>query len=871
MRLLLHLKTVSHIATACLRWWLLCLLPMGVWAQQPTVNGTTVRVGVYDNPPKIFMGTDGLPDGIFGQMTRELARAGGWQIKPVPCEWQACLQAVQRGDIDLMPDVALTPERAPLFRFGTEPALHSWSQVYQRSDLKIESILDLQGKRVAHLQGAVQQRFFENMVNGFQVSVAWVPAATLAEAFQLVTDRQADVVLANHTFGAWQASTYKLTPTTIMFQPSQLYYVTGLAGPASLLAGIDAQLIAWKADPGSFYFRNLNRWGGQAPEVVWPVYLRWVVGGAILLLLVALGGNYWLRQQVAQKTRSLKASEERLNTILDGVDSAIYIKGPDLRYQYANRKACEALGTTAEAVVGTLDDQYMPADKAEQLNLNDLKVLREGVRLSTEEVHREVNGAPERVWLSVKLPLRDPAGQVYALCGISSDITLQRQHLDEIHRLAYFDALTGLPNRRMFTERLQEAFALARRTGRNGALVFIDLDHFKVVNDTQGHAAGDVLLKGVAERIGALTRSHDVLARLGGDEFVLLLSLDADPGHAAGQALAVADKIQQALLQPFTLAQGLEHIISASQGIALFSDVVDSPQDLVRWSDMAMYDAKDAGRNAIRFFNPLMQTKASQHAAMERDLRHALTGQQFTLHYQPQVDATGQLCGVEALVRWQHPAQGLLAPGVFIDVAEDTGLIVPLGRWVLQTACQQMVAWSQTQPDARWKMAVNVSARQFHHADFVDHVTEAVRLSGIEPHRLELELTESLLLQDVDNVIHKMEGLQQLGVVFSLDDFGTGYSSLSYLKRLPIYKLKVDQSFVRDMVAQAHSRSIVRTVVALASSLDLDVIAEGVETVEQQAMLAQLGCQRYQGYLFSRPVPAADFAARWLTGGCAST
>jgi diguanylate cyclase (GGDEF)-like protein/PAS domain S-box-containing protein len=856
-------RLLGHVLMACF-----CT---GAWAQQPEGVESTVRVGVYENPPKIFLGVDGLPDGIFGQMTRELARAGGWKIKSVPCEWQACLQAVQRGDIDLMPDVALTPERAPLFRFGSEPALHSWSQVYQRSNLKIESILDLRGKRIAHLQGAVQQRFFAGMVDGFQVPVTWVPADTLAEAFQLVTDRQADVVLTNHSFGAWRAAEYKLTPTTIMFQPSQLYFVTGLSAPASLLAGIDAQLMTWKNDPGSFYFRNLNRWGEQAPEVVWPLYLQWVLGVVGLLLLLMLGGNYWLRQQVALKTRIIQASEERLNTILDGVDSAIYIKGPDLRYQYANRKACEALGTTAEAVVGTLDDRYMPADKAEQLNLNDLKVLREGIRLSTEEVHREVDGVPERVWLSVKLPLRDAAGQVYALCGISTDITLHRQHLDEIHRLAYFDVLTGLPNRRMFTERLQESFALARRTGRNGALVFIDLDHFKVINDTQGHAAGDLLLKGVAERIGKLIRSHDVLARLGGDEFVLLLSLDADPGQAAGQALAVAEKIRQALLQPFALTTGLEHVVSASQGIALFSDVVDSPQDLLRWSDMAMYDAKDAGRNAIRFFNPLMQTKASQHAAMERDLRQALVAQQFVLYYQPQVDSAGQLCGVEALVRWQHPAQGLLAPGVFIDVAEETGLIVPLGRWVLQAACQQMVSWCQLRPGTHWKMAVNVSARQFHHADFVDHVTEAVLQSGIEPHRLELELTESLLLQDVDGVIQKMERLQQLGVVFSLDDFGTGYSSLSYLKRLPIYKLKVDQSFVRDMVDQAHSRSIVRTVVALANSLDLDVLAEGVETEAQQALLGQLGCHKYQGYLFNRPVPADEWTVRWLSDGVPTT
>lgn len=864
MRLLHHLTIGQRAACRWLKL-LLCLLLLGVWAQQTAAYGATVRVGVYDNPPKIFMGADGQPDGIFGQMIKELAKVHDWQIKPVRCEWQDCLQAVQGGDIDLMPDVALTPERGQLYQFGREPALHSWSQVYQRADLKIESILDLQGKRVAHLSGAVQQSFFANMVGGFHVAVSWVPTASLAEAFQAVANRQADVVLASHTYGAWMANTYKLTPTTIMFQPSSLYFVTGQKGDSALLAAIDAQLMAWKKDPDSFYFHNLNRWGAQQPEVVWPAYLLWVLAAGTVLLLLALAGNYWLRQQVAQKTRSLKASEERLNIILDGVDSAIYIKGADLRYQYANRKACEALGTTAEAVVGALDDRFMSADAAEQLTLNDLKVLREGVRVSAEEVHRQADGSARRVWLSVKLPLRDAAGRIYALCGISTDITEQRKHLDEIHRLAYFDPLTGLSNRRMLTERLLEGFASARRTGRNGALLFIDLDHFKVVNDTQGHAAGDVLLQGVAERIGGQIRSHDLLARLGGDEFVLLLlDLDAAPEHAASQALAVAEKIQQALQPSFALAEGVDHAISASQGIALFSDVADTPHDLLRWSDMAMYDAKDAGRNAIRFFNPLMQTRASEHAALERDIRHALATQQFVLHYQPQVGDDGRIRGAEALVRWQHAERGLLAPGHFIGVAEESGLILPLGRWVLQTACRQMAEWCAAHPGIDWKVAVNVSAKQFHHADFVDHVTEAVLSSGVQPHLLELELTESLLLQDVDQVIHKMERLQQLGVSFSLDDFGTGYSSLSYLKRLPIYKLKIDQSFVRDMVDNTHSESIVRTVVALAHSLDLDVIAEGVETQVQQAQLQQLGCHRFQGYLFSRPVPASDLQAKWL-------
>ena len=845
-------------ALALAAWGLAC----GLAAAQTT--GAVVRYGVYDNPPKIFRGDDGAPQGIFVDLLTEVARQAGWQLQPVFCEWQDCLDAVRQGDIDLMPDVARTDERLAFYRFGAEPALHSWSQVYRRDGVRVDSILDLRGKRVAYLEGAVQQPFFAQLAASFDISLEWVPLPSLEQAFIAASQGDADVVLSNQRYGDWQAPRFGLLATPLMFQPAALYFATGLQGNPALLAALDGQLRVWKGDLDSPYYRSLNRWGAPTPDAVVPAYLFWALAAVAGLLVLALATAYWLRRVVVQKTRVIKASEERLNTILDSVDAAIYIKGNDLRYQYANRKVCEVFGRPVEEVVGQSDDAFFDAPTAAQLRHNDTKVLIGGSRVSTEEINRSKDSETERVYLSIKLPLRDAAGQVYALCGISTDVTEQKKAVNEIHQLAFYDPLTGLPNRRLLLDHLKNAHAASVRNGADGALVFVDLDNFKVVNDTQGHAEGDQLLQRIAQRLSACIRPHDLLARLGGDEFVLLLrDLSTAPEQAAQEALTVARKMQAAL-SPSMLPSGVDQDVTASFGIALFSDAKGNSQDLLRWADMAMYEAKGAGRNAIRFFNPAMQQRAQAQAAILSDMRHALQTQAFVLHYQPQCDADGALCGVEALVRWPHPEKGMLPPAQFVQAAEDNGFIVALGDWILSEGCRQMALWAERIPMARWRLAINVSARQFHHPDFVAQVTAALHSSGVDPQRIELELTESLLLQDVDNVLAKMATLREQGISFSLDDFGTGYSSLSYLKSLPIYKLKIDQSFVRDVAQSKDSQAIVRTVVALAQNLDLGVIAEGVETPEQRASLQRLGCPQFQGYLFSRPVPAAELQAQWL-------
>jgi len=445
--------------------------------------------------------------------------------------------------------------------------------------------------------------------------------------------------------------------------------------------------------------------------------------------------------------------------------------------------------------------------------------------------------------------------------GLLRDITQRKRDEDEIERLAFYDPLTGLPNRRLLMNRLHQVLATTTRNQKHGALIFIDLDHFKTLNDTLGHDKGDLLLQAVTVRLNASLREGDTAARLGGDEFVIMLGdLAEDSLEAAGQAEVVGEKVLAALGQGVDLGSTM-YSSTASIGIALFGDPGITVDELLKWADLAMYQAKAAGRNTMRFFDPRMQAEVNRRAAMENDLRQAAWQQQFVLHYQVQIDGQGRATGAEALLRWRHPERGMVSPAEFIPLAEETGLILPIGHWVLETACRQLVAWAARPEMAHLNLAVNVSARQFHLPNIVEQVLSVVESTGANPARLKLELTESMLVDDVESIIVKMTALKARGLSFSLDDFGTGFSSLSYLKRLPLDQLKIDQSFVRDVLTDPNDAAIARTVVALGQGLGLAVIAEGVETAGQRDFLAAHGCHAYQGYWFGRPVPIEAFDA----------
>ncbi|MCC6073178.1 EAL domain-containing protein [Massilia sp. GCM10020059] len=953
---------------------MLCFALLFCWSGVAAGQAQPLRVGLYENAPKIFINGKGDPDGIMIDLLRKIAEEENWQLEFVPCAWAACLRALENGDIDVLPDVAWSEERSRTLDFHRTPALHSWSQVYRHPRTAIVSILDLDGKRVAILGGSIQQHFLETFWSQFGIRPTLVPVASIEDGFALVEARKADAMVANKYAGDRFAIRYGLAETPIAFQPAQLFFATAKGRGAGWLAAIERHLARWQEEPDSPYFQVLNRWQQQTLLARTPGYVWWIGGAVVCALMLALLAALWLRRQVRIKSGALRDSQRRLSTILDSVDSLIYIKDADYRYQYVNRAVCQFYGMDSGNILGKSDAEIFDAATAAAIRKTDSQVIEQGERVIAEEV-QSLSRADAPTFLSTRIPLCREDGSVYGLCGIATDISerkhaeestrvaatvfqsqegmfvtgpdrlvldvndafttmsgyaaaelvgrgpqpvslepggqdfwpdmwdiistrgkwqgevwtrrengkeypawltvtavrnaagrttnyvgtqadITRQKLaqDEIMQLANYDSLTGLPNRRLLLERLQHCLSVYNRSKQAVALLFLDLDNFKDLNDTRGHEVGDQLLKQVAQRIRDCVREGDTVARLGGDEFVILLeSIGEREDEAAEHTAATGWKIIRAIGQPFDIGGGSHHA-TCSIGAALRVDQETDIDDLMKRGDLAMYEAKRDGRNTLRFFHNNMESDVTYRMALEMELRESLGKSEFVLHYQPQVDGSGTVVGVEALLRWNHIKRGIVGPAVFVPIAEASGLIVQLGSWVIRSACQQLAEWAAVPEMAHLTLAVNVSARQFRQQDFVSETLATIAETGARPDRLKLELTETLLIENVEDTIGKMRQLKQSGISFALDDFGTGYSSLSYLKLLPLDQLKIDRSFVRDVLVDPNDASIARSIVALGQALGLAIIAEGVETEAQRAFLAELGCECCQGYLFGRPM-----------------
>ena len=486
--------------------------------------------------------------------------------------------------------------------------------------------------------------------------------------------------------------------------------------------------------------------------------------------------------------------------------------------------------------------------------------------------HKNDNGSPcqcelqirradgTQLWLNLTGIYTQSEDNKPELQIVLNNVTENHNNIDEIRRLAFFDPLTGLPNRRLLFDRLAHAITTSARTNLYGAVMLLDLDNFKILNDSMGHGVGDLLLQKVSLRLKICMREDDTLARLGGDEFVILIeNLSSDGKKAAAQAEVVTQKILVSLVEDYNL-QGFVHNSTASIGIVMFKGDNLSFGDLLKNADVAMYQAKAANRNTFRFFDPVMQAVAERRTQLENALRQGLVQEEFVLNYQIQTNSDGKTTGVESLVRWINPEYATVSTGEFIALAEETDIIFPLGQWVLETACAQLAAWSQHPTMSNWSMSVNVSALQFKKSSFVDNVKTALEKSDANPNLLILELTESMLVDDVPSTIEKMKKIKSLGIRFSLDDFGTGFSSLAYLKRLPLDQLKIDQSFVHDLIVGSDDAAICETIITLGISLGISVIAEGVETADQYKCLVGMGCKNFQGYYFGRPTEASTFA-----------
>jgi len=600
----------------------------------------------------------------------------------------------------------------------------------------------------------------------------------------------------------------------------------------------------------------LESWRDDAQAVA-------VVSAVFALLCLAAAYLFTAHlHRIGQARHALAESKVQLDQALEAMTSGFVLLDSEHRVVHWNQRFNEIFPWIAgvmaprlpfrKVLEATVSHHLPQASKAERSAWIDKRLA---AQKNSVGPHEQVlpNGRTLQI-----MEHRTPDGGIVITYNDVTDV-LRAQA--EIETLAFYDPLTGLPNRRLLLDRLGQATERVQRSGQLGALLFLDLDQFKTINDTLGHDMGDALLQQVARRLRDGVRGVDTVARLGGDEFVIMLSdLSGAAEDAAAQAQRVSEKLLCSLEQPYALGVHT-HQITASLGATLFGQVPQAAAELLRQADIAMYQVKARHGNGLCFFDPQMQTAISSRAQLETDLKSALRNAEFLLYYQPQFAYDGRMVGAEALLRWQHPERGLVLPVAFIAAAEESDLIVSIGSWVLRTACAQLGQWQQDPRCEKLQLSVNVSARQFRHAGFVDQVLSEVAPLGARAHLLTLELTESLVLENVEETVARMHQLRTRGIRFSVDDFGTGYSSLAYLTRLPLHQLKIDQSFVRNLGTRPTDEVIVQTIIGMAHNLELEVIAEGVETEEQRALLRNYGCSFYQGYLLGQPMPITDLLA----------
>jgi len=655
---------------------------------------------------------------------------------------------------------------------------------------------------------------------------------------------------------------YVLTPSRIMPPKYVLIMMPGGNGTMGIQKNEDGTPFLVDTRPSQVVFRT----GIPQLNVIMGIYkpdesLCWVLlnavpifepGDTIPLNVVVTFLDITIRKQDEADLRIAAST-------FDSQESFIITDANNVILR-VNQAFTENTGYTAEEVVGKTPRMFSSGRHNADFYREMWETLIRTGKWQGEIWDKRKSGEIYPKWLSITaVKTRD--GVITHYVGSHIDITERKAAEVDIYHKAFYDLLTGLPNRRLLLERLQQVLVVSARSGRESALLFIDLDNFKTLNDTLGHDMGDLLLKQVALRLESCVREGDTVCRIGGDEFVVMLKILGEQVlEAAEHTKAVGEKILYALSQPYLLG-AQEYHSTSSIGITLFGKQPEAAEELMKQADIAMYQAKKAGRNTLRFFDAEMQLAIVARASLEGELRKALEGDQFHLYYQIQVDDTQHPLGAEALIRWIHPERGLVSPLQFIPLAEETGLILPIGLWVLDTACAKIKVWEQHLSTCDLVLAVNVSARQFNQIDFVAQVQATVQRHAINPARLKLELTESMLVDNIGSIIACMNVLKETGIQFSLDDFGTGYSSLQYIQQMPLNQLKIDQSFVRNLSADPEGNSIVRTIIAMAKGMNMDIIAEGVETDEQRQLLRLLGCNHYQGYFFSKPVPIEQFEA----------
>jgi diguanylate cyclase (GGDEF)-like protein/PAS domain S-box-containing protein len=834
----------------------------------------SITVVMDDNyPPYIFRDGRGQVQGILKDTWALWSQRTGIAVNLQAMDWGKAKQVMETGQADVIDTIFATAPRKLIYAFSAPYASIEVPIFFHKSLGGITDADSLRGFSVGVKDGdacieTLQAHGVEHLKR-YPSYEAMILAASQGEPLILCIDKPPAVYFSNKL---GMASQFRFSEPLYVGE----FHRAVRKGDEALLQLVEE---GFAQIPAAELQAIEQKWLGATVSNTNGVALMlarnaaYVLSVLSVLALLLVVWNRMLRRRVAVNTRELNSalaaltvanqqaeqSRDHLAATLEAIPDLMFELDADGRYWDFRARRAELLMAPPEQLLGHSVHEVMPAQAAQVVMMALAEAAEQGTSQGAQLFLPLKHGD---CWFELSVARKNTNPQEGArFIVLSRDITERKQAEAEIEQLAFFDALTGLPNRRLLLDRLQHALEASARHGTHGALLFIDLDNFKVLNDSKGHVVGDLLLQAVAQRLRASVRGEDSVARLGGDEFVVMLQGLAKEGvSAVAQVAQVGEQVLSGLSQAYVL-DGYEYHCTASIGVSLFSGKTQDVGELLKCADAAMYSAKNIGRNSLVFFDPAMQATLEARAQLAGELRAALPQGQLQLYYQAQINREGGVVGAETLLRWQHPQRGMVSPAQFIPLAEDNGLIVPIGQWVLEHACGQLKHWQDHPLASALPLSVNVSARQFRQADFVDLVRAALQRSGVDPAKLKLELTESLVLDNVESVIGKMHALKALGVRFSMDDFGTGYSSLSYLKRLPLDQLKIDQSFVRDIVTDPGDAVIVKTIIGMAHNLGLEVIAEGVETEAQRSLLLDYDCRVFQGYLFSRPLPLAEFEA----------
>ncbi|MCX7554081.1 EAL domain-containing protein [Marinicella sp. S1101] len=823
-----------------------------VSAQDNQSERQTYKIGYFDSAPLSFRNNDlQQADGFAIELMNQIADLNDFSIEWYYDEFPNLLNLIKSKRIDGIVSVGYSSERAQFMSYSSNSFANVWGQVFLPANSSIENLFDLDGKTIALMATGVNGINFINQCEIFEVNCNYVYENSYPEVFKKLNQGLVDAAVSNNMVGLSFQDQFSIFPSSIVFDPFKVFIAVPKNTNKQLLSSYNQTMADWKKNPDSFYYQTRYKWTTNIKEDIIPNWIWYWIFGLVTFGLMTGLAAFLFKRQVNSRVKELSDREHQLDQIINIVPHMIFANSEDGRLILANDTARDLFGIKQNS-----DEHLNVFDtlKAHE-GFQDLVTYTQLTNPFDTEIEIKDHAGHEKTLMMTKVPYSASNKTKAAVVTVGVDISQLKAYENEIMYLAKYDALTGLPNRDLLKDRLKSSLTRAIQYNHVGGILHIDLDNFKNINDSKGHKVGDILIKKVALRIKSCANPGDTIARLGGDEFIIELpELKNDAKIAETQAIEMAQSILEKIKQPIEINNQHYHI-TASMGLVIYPRDGESHATLLQRADTAMFEAKFKGRNRIQVFNKDIETKVMKNHLLENDLRLALQNKEINIVYQPIVNASnGQMAGSEILLRWLHHSEGEIMPGDFIPIAERAQLILEIGYWTIEEACKQIVSWRNLTKNPFF-LAVNLSVIQIRDKTFLQRVTDLIETYQIPHNHLEFEMTESILLTESKRSLEMIKQLKLLGIKLSIDDFGTGYSSFDYIRKLPLDKIKIDKSFIKDIPDDNSSTTIVKTILAMAEEMQLEVVAEGVETAEQVEFLKKHHCQYFQGYYFSRPKP----------------